>query len=198
MIYDHRKFRKDSIVKTFKMYRSNSTPIHHHRRSNQGESRNQPREMRVRQRDQPATASMVMMDRQIYQHAADPLLPHKQLILMWTQLFVAQQQRTMSINIYLLRINVIRNHFRVQPITSQHWHIYQHPHVPYTSQTIHPLPTAYYPSVHALTTSDPPYKNITRYNPVCAPTAQRNDNVHYQSSTNPAAPLTWGLSPTIR
>ena len=42
---------------------------------------------------------------------------------------------------------------------------------------------------HAFTTSDPPYKNTTRYNPVCAST-QRNDNVHYQSQKNPAAPLT--------
>ena len=57
------------------------------------------------------------------------------------------------------------------------------------------VPTANYPSVHAFTTSDPPYQNTTRYNPVCAPT-QRNDHVHYQSPHNPAAPLTWGLSPS--
>ena len=60
---------------------------------------------------------------------------------------------------------------------------------------IHTLPTANYPSVHAFRTSDPTYKNTTRYNHVCAPT-QRNDNVHYQSPNNPAAPPTWGLSPS--
>ena len=65
-----------------------------------------------------------------------------------------------------------------------------HQQVPYTSHTIHTLPTANYPSVHAFTTSDPPYKNTTRYNPVCAPTQR------YQSPNNPAAPLTWGLSPS--
>ena len=46
----------------------------------------------------------------------------------------------------------------------------QHQQVLNTSQTINTLPTAYYPSVHAFTTSDPPYKNTTRYNPVCVPT----------------------------
>ena len=71
----------------------------------------------------------------------------------------------------------------------------QHQQVPNTSQTIHILPTANYPSVHAFTASDPPYKNTTRHTPVCAPT-QRNDNVHYQLPNNPAAPLTWGLSPS--
>ena len=71
----------------------------------------------------------------------------------------------------------------------------QHPQVPNTSKTIHTVPTANYPSVHVFTTSDPPYKNTTRYNPVCAPT-QRNDNVNYQSPNNPAAPLTWDLRPS--
>ena len=74
-IYGHRKFRKDSIIMPFKRYRSNSIPIRHHGRSNQGESRNQTREMRDRQRDQPAADSRVMMDRQIHQPAADTLLP---------------------------------------------------------------------------------------------------------------------------
>ena len=55
----------------------------------------------------------------------------------------------------------------------------QHQQVPNTSQMIQALPTASYPSVHAFITSDPTYKNTTRYIPVCAPT-QRNDNVHYQ------------------
>ena len=58
----------------FKRYRSNSTPIRHHGRYNQGESRNQTREMRDRQRDQPAADSRVMIDRQIHQPAADTLL----------------------------------------------------------------------------------------------------------------------------
>ena len=59
-VYGHRKFRKESTTMPFMRYRSNSTPLRHHGRSNQGESRNQTREMRDRQRDQPA---------------ADPLLP---------------------------------------------------------------------------------------------------------------------------
>ena len=29
-VYGHRKFRKDSIIRPFKRYRSNSTPIRHH------------------------------------------------------------------------------------------------------------------------------------------------------------------------
>ena len=74
-VYGHRKFRKDSIIMPFKMYRSNSTPIRHHGMSNQEESRNQKREMRDRQRDQPAADSRVTMDRQIHQPAADTLLP---------------------------------------------------------------------------------------------------------------------------
>ena len=57
----------------FKRYRLNSTPIHHGM-YNQEESRNQ-REMRDRQRDQPAADSRVMMDRQIHQPAADTLFP---------------------------------------------------------------------------------------------------------------------------
>ena len=59
----------------FKRYRSNSTPIQHHRSSNQGESRNQTREVRDRQRDQPAADSLVMTDREIHQPSADPLMP---------------------------------------------------------------------------------------------------------------------------
>ena len=39
-VYGHRNFRKNSIIMPFKRYRSNSTPIRHHGRSNQGESRN--------------------------------------------------------------------------------------------------------------------------------------------------------------
>ena len=74
-VYGHRKFRKDSIIMPFKRYRSNSTPIRHHGMSNQEESRNQKREMRDRQRDQPAADSRVTMDRQIHQPAADTLLP---------------------------------------------------------------------------------------------------------------------------
>ena len=74
-VYGHRKFRKYSIIMPFKRYRSNSTPIRHHGRSNQGESRKQTREMRDGQRDQPAADSRVMMDRQIHQPAADTLLP---------------------------------------------------------------------------------------------------------------------------
>ena len=74
-VYGHRKFRKYSIIMPFKRYRSNSTSIRHHGRSNQGESRNQTREMRDRQRDQPPADSRVMMDRQIHQPDADPLLP---------------------------------------------------------------------------------------------------------------------------
>ena len=74
-VYGHRKFRKDSIIMPFKRYRSNSTPMRHHGRSNQGESRNQTREMRDRQRDQPAADSRLMMERQIQQPAANTLLP---------------------------------------------------------------------------------------------------------------------------
>ena len=44
--------------------------------------------------------------------------------------------------------------------------------------------------------NDTPYKNIAQYNHLCDPTAQRNDNVHYQSPHNPATSLTWGLSPS--
>ena len=73
-VYGHRNFRKDSIIMPFKRYRSNSTSIRRHGRSNQGESRNQTREMRDRQRDQPAADSRVTMDRQIHQPAAYPLL----------------------------------------------------------------------------------------------------------------------------
>ena len=58
----------------FNRYRSNSTPIRHHRRSNQGESIT-TREMGDRQRDQPAADSRVMVDIQIYQLAADSPLP---------------------------------------------------------------------------------------------------------------------------
>ena len=57
------------------MEEANSTPIPHHGMSNQEESRNQRREMRDRQRDQPTADSRVMMDRQIHQPAADTLLP---------------------------------------------------------------------------------------------------------------------------
>ena len=39
---------------SFKKYRSNSTPIRHHGRSNQGESRNQTREMRANTNVDPA------------------------------------------------------------------------------------------------------------------------------------------------
>ena len=74
-VYGCRKYRKDSIIMPFKRYRTNSTPIRHHGRSNQGESRNQTREMRDRQSDRPAADSRVMMDRQIHQPAADTLLP---------------------------------------------------------------------------------------------------------------------------
>ena len=115
-IYGHRNFRKDSIIMRFKRYRSNYTPIRHHGRSNQGESRNQPREMRDRQRDQPAADSRVMIDK--YTNLLHIHCCHDQLILMWTQLSLAQKQRAMSIFIHLLRVKVIRNYFRIQPITS--------------------------------------------------------------------------------
>ena len=110
---------------------------------------------------------------------------------MWTQL-------TSNVDLYP-SIKDKGNHELFQDPAKQHpalaqlSTLSQHQQVPNTSHTIHILPTANYPSVHAFTTSDPPYKNTARYNPVCAPT-QRNDNVHYQSLNNPAAPLTWGLS----
>ena len=48
-VYGHRKFRKNAIIMPFKRCRSNSTPIRHHGRSNQGESRHQTREMKAKE-----------------------------------------------------------------------------------------------------------------------------------------------------
>ena len=78
-------------------------------------SRNQTRKMSDIQRDQPAVDSRVMTDRQIHQLAADTLLPRPA-----NTLSLAQQQRAMSIFIHILRVKVIRNYFRIQPITSHH------------------------------------------------------------------------------
>ena len=78
-----------------------------------------------------------------------------------------------SICIHLLRVlhqELFQDPANHQPSLAHLSTFSQHQQVPNTSQTIHTLPTANYPSVHAFTTSDPPYKNTTRYNLVCAPT----------------------------
>ena len=182
-VYGHRKFRKDSIIMQFKRYRSNSTPIRHHGRSNQGENRNQTREMRDRQRDQPAVDTLLPRPANTNM---DPVIPCS--------------ATTSNVDLYPSikgqgHQELFQDPANHQPSLAILSQLSQHQQVPNTSQTIHTLPTANYPSVRAFTTSDPPYKNTTRYNPVCAPT-QRNDNVHYQSPNNPAAPLTWSLSPS--
>ena len=177
----------------FKRYHSNSTPIHDHGRSNQGESRHQPREMRDRQRDQPAADSRVMMDRQIQQPSAISLLPRPANTNV--DPVIRRSATTNNVVLYpsikgqghqVLSQDPTNHH----PLLAHLSTLSQHQQVSNTSQTINTLPTAYYPSVHAFTTSDPPFS----VNPVCALT-QRNDNVHYQSLNNPAAPLTWGISP---
>ena len=154
--------------------------------------------MRGIQRYQPAADSRVMTDRQIHQPAADTLLPRPAN----TNVDPVIPRSTTTSNVDLYPSIKGQGHQELfqdpanhQPSLAHLSTLSQHQHVPNTSHTIHTLPTANYPSVHAFTTSDLPYQNTTRYNPVCAPT-QRNDNVHYQSPNNPAAPLTWDLSPS--
>ena len=154
--------------------------------------------MRDIQRDQPAADSRVMTDRQIHQPAADTLLPRPANTNV--DPVITRSATTSKVDLdpsikgqgHQELFQDPANH---QPSLAHLSTLSQHQQVPNTSHTIHTLPTANYPSVHAFTTSDPPYQNTTRYHPVCAPT-QRNDNVHYQSPNNPAAPLTWGLSPS--
>ena len=151
--------------------------------------------MRDRPRDQPEADSRVMMDRQIHQPAACPLFPRP--VSTNVDPVIPRSAKTSNVDLYPSikgqgHQELFQNPANHQPSLA---HLSQHQQVPNTSQTIHTLFTANHPSVHAFTTSDPPYKNTTRYNPVCAPT-QRNDNVHYQSPNNPAAPLTCGLSPS--
>ena len=122
-----------------------------------------------------------MMDRQIHQHAADPLLPR--LANTNVDPVIPRSATTSNVDLYPSikgqgHQKLFQDPSNHQPSLAHLSPISQH-QIPNTSQTIHTLPTANYPLVHAFTTSDPPYKNTTRYNSACAPT-QRNDNVIYQ------------------
>ena len=151
----------------------NSTPTRHPGRSNQGESRNQTREMRDRQRDQPAANSRVMMGGQIHQPAADTLLPRPANTIV--DPVFPRSATTSNVDLYPYikgqgHQELFQDPANHQPSLAHLATLSQHQQVPNTSQTIHTLPTANYLSVHAFTNSDPYYKNTTLYNPVCAPT----------------------------
>ena len=148
--------------------------------------------MRDRQRDQPSAYLRVMMDRQIHQPAADPLLPRPANTNV--DPVIPRLATTSNVDLYPSikgqgHQELFQDPDNHQPSLAHFPTLSQHQQVPNTYKTIHTLPTTNYPSVHALTTSHPLYKNTTRYNPVYAPT-QRNDNVHYQSPNNTTTPHT--------
>ena len=108
--------------------------------------------MRDIQRDQPAADSRVMMDRQIHQPAANTLLPRPAN----TNVDPVIHRSATTINVDLSPCIKGQGHQELfqdpanhQPSLAHLSTLSQHQPVPNTSHTIHTLPTANYPSVHA-------------------------------------------------